>query len=331
MNGPLFALNVLFIVLFDAAYALTVGCVLAETWLDGAAQLNVQTLLRRTALACVGAMIVSQLVRPWFAAASMSGSNGFRENLAMAPDVLTGTHQGKLWWIGSLALAILFSAMFFGAHRTIGARSALFAIPLLLIAAIKAASGHAANDGDFTLAEFALGLHVLSIAVWAGSVMVSGVLVLPRLAAAKNTAACWNYGQHLSKTVTWALVVIVLSGVYATWHDLNGNWSGLWLTGWGKVLIAKLIFVAGALALGALARFRCIQPPPSDHSIALMLRLIRAEAVVMALILCLSGTLANLSPVIGDASSLLQIQSGSNSRCNRQDAGAERTWSQAPS
>lgn len=295
VNGPIFALNILFVVLSDVAYALMVGCLLAGWWLEAAANHCALPVLRRLCVACVAAMILSQLVRPWFAGASMSGSSSFAGNLALIPDILSSTHQGKLWYINSAALPALVVATLFAARETRHVPVWLFIAPLLLIACTKAASGHAGNGGDFTLAELSMFLHVLGTAVWAGAVVVSGLLVLPHLAQVPDPKALWNYGNLLSKNVTWALLAILASGIYTSDRELNGALSGLWRSGWGRILLTKVAFVSLALALGAFARFTCVR---RSARAALMIRLVRAEAVVMILILAISGTLANTPPAI---------------------------------
>ncbi len=300
MAGPVLPLTILFAALSDAAYAGVVGCLMAIRWLNdpaGDPNVGLSRSLTGVYLASVAALIVSHLVRPWFAAAGMSGSEGFAANLALVPAVLSSTHFGKVWYISSIALAALVFATLLAARRRRRVAVWLFVAALVLMAAAKAASGHASGNGDFTLAEFAMLLHVVSIAVWAGTVIASGLFVLPGLPAqASDFSALWRYGKHLSKAITWAVPAVFLSGICVSYRDLNGVLSGLWLSGWGKILIAKLTLVALALTLGALARFRCVQCPPAGDRAALMVRLVRTEAVVMVLILCISGVLANTAP-----------------------------------
>jgi putative copper export protein len=300
VSGPVLALNVFFVVLSDTAYALMVGCLLSLHWLDASSGAKVcpRPLLQRLCLACLAAMILSQLVRPWFVGASMSGSSGFAGNLALIPDILSSTHQGKLWYVNSAALLVLLLATLAAGRKNRSALRWPFLVSLLLIAFTKAASGHAANEGDFTLAEFFMLLHVLGIAVWAGTVVASGLLVLPHLAQSPDPTALWSYGRLLSKTITWALVAIFISGIYTSDRELNGVLSGLWRTGWGRILMTKIALVFLALALGACTRFQCVQRPATSRTAALMVRLVRAEAVVMILILSLSGVLANTPPAM---------------------------------
>jgi copper resistance protein D len=300
VSGAVLALNIFFVVLSDTAYAVMVGCSLSLYWLDASssAKISLCPLLRRMGAGCVAAMILSQLVRPWFAAASMSGSSGFTGNLFLVPDILSSTHQGKLWYITSAALVLLLVATLAARQKNRPVLVLPFLVSLVLLACTKAASGHAANEGDFTVAEFFMLLHILGIAVWAGAIVASGLVVLPRLAQFSDPTALWIYGKLLSRTVTWALAAILISGIYTSDRELNGAWSGLWRSDWGRILMTKIAFVFLALALGACTRFRCVQRPATSRTTTLMVRLVRAEAVVMILILSLSGVLANTPPAM---------------------------------
>nr|WP_255550760.1 CopD family protein [Granulicella sp. dw_53] len=223
----------------------------------------------------------------------MSGSTGFAENLALAPTILSSTHQGTLWYLNSLGLAILLVTVLLG-RKPVAIWSAIGA--LCLIAFAKAASGHAADQGDFTLTELTQLLHILATAVWAGSVLISGLIILPRLARHAGIATLWTYGNRLSQTVTWALIVLVLSGIYTSDRELNNSLPALWTSTWGKILLIKVAFVLAALSLGATSRLFCLQRPATGRRTTLLLRLILAEAIVMVFILCLSGLLANTAP-----------------------------------
>ncbi|HWE50805.1 MAG TPA: CopD family protein [Bryobacteraceae bacterium] len=299
MAGPVFALTILFAALSDAAYAGAVGCLLAIRWLDdpspGANAVRPSGLVR-VYLASLAALILCHLVRPWLLAAGMSGSSGFVSNLAFIPTVLSSTHMGRVWYFDSVAVAVLLVATLFAARTGRRAPAWPFVLALVLFAGAKAASGHPAGAGNSPLPEISMGFHFLSIALWAGIVIASGLVVIPHLAHSAEPEALWRYGRILSRTITWNLPVILLSGVYISYSELDGALSGLWLSGWGNILIAKLILVGLALALGALTRFRCVQRPATGERAKLMVQLVRAEAVVMILILCISGLLANTAP-----------------------------------
>jgi putative copper resistance protein D len=301
VDGPVLALNVLFVVLSDAAFALLVGCLLAARWLDAADLKHSSRMLRRLCVACAGAMILNHLVRPWFAGASMSGSSSFAGNLALIPEILTSTHQGKLWYINSAVLVALLAATLVAARSTRHVVVWPFLVCLFLIAGTKASSGHAGNGGDFTLEEFSMFVHVLGTAVWAGTVVASGLLVVPRLAEFPDPTALWSHGNLLSRTVTWALLAIFVSAVFTSDRELNGALSGLWRSNWGEILMTKIAFVSLALILGACTRFQCVKRSATSQRAALMVRLMRIEALVMMVVLALSGILANTPPAMTEA------------------------------
>jgi putative copper resistance protein D len=217
----------------------------------------------------------------------------------LVPDILSSTHLGKVWYLGSVALIALFATVIFAGRKDRAVAGVPFALSLVLIACAKAASGHAAGKGDFSLAEFSMFLHVAGTAVWAGTVILSGLIVLPALGKGAGSEL-WSYAGRLSATVTWALAIILLSGLFTSYTELDGKLSGLWTSGWGIILLTKVAFVALALALGAFTRFKCVQRPAAGERAELMVRLVRAEAFVMMAILCLSGLLANTAPAMSE-------------------------------
>ena len=303
MGGWVPALNVLVAALSDSSYAIIVGALLADRWLSALVQdhqasdvIEVSRVqLRRWVMTGLIVLISSQLVHPWFVASSMSGSTRFRETLALVPTILT-TRQGGLWYANSVALAIMVGAQLLLRRRAASTFIWIEVAGLCVLAATKAASSHASEEGDFTLAEMCQFLHILGTSVWAGSIIVSGIVVVPRLAALEGASTLWTYGSHLSKTVTWALGILVLSGLYVAWCDMHGAASVLWISPWGRTLLAKVAFVAVAALLGSLTRFRCLGRPATSRRAITMTQLLRSEAAVMLAILCISGLLANSSP-----------------------------------
>jgi putative copper export protein len=293
VNGFVWFLNIFFVFLSDASYALIIGVLLATRWTGTIAESAVPV---RPLRVLVGTLILGQFVRPWFVAASMSGSSDFRAALGFVPDVLRSTRQGKLWLIGSALILILAVVLL---SRLKGVAPWMVAALLLLLAAVKAASGHpAAVAGDFMLTESSQFFHILGTSVWAGAVIVSGCIVLPRLRRTTTPEAVREYGMRLSALVTWALIALLASGIFTADRELNGSLRGLWTSGWGRILSVKIVFVLTALALGAVNRHKGLKGPPTENCAALLARVLCAEAVVMAVILGLSAALANTAPPI---------------------------------
>jgi putative copper resistance protein D len=231
----------------------------------------------------------------------MTGSNSLAGNLALFPDILNSTHQGSLWYLNSLGLVLLLAGLLIP-QLPDRVRGPLLLSSILIVASAKAASGHAANEGDFTLAEFSMLLHILGTTTWAGLVVVSGLVVIPWLARVSDLAALWRFGGFLSQTVTWAFFCLLASGVFTSNRELDGSLQGLWLSRWGWTLMGKGGFVLFALILGAATRFQCLRRPASPPRTALMVRLVRIEALSMLVILGLSAILAGTPPPSSESS-----------------------------
>jgi len=297
-------LSVVLASLSDGCYVLIVGSLLADRWMhaawrdaDASAKSIRHAALSRFQVVCLGVLTVCHFVRPWFVAASMSGSNGFRENLSLIPAVLSSTRQGVFWYANLAVIAILVAIRFGSGSGKRPFASGLALAALFVLALTKAASSHAADDGDYTLLEFSEFLHLMATAVWAGTILVSGFVIVPFLARLANPETLWSFGGRLSRTVTWAVIVLVLSGIYTSDRELSGSLSGLWTSAWGRILLLKLALVAAALCLGAVSRFRYVRRAATTARAAEFAGLLRAEATVMAAVLCVSGLLANTNRV----------------------------------
>jgi putative copper export protein len=77
---------------------------------------------------------------------------------------------------------------------------------LLGLTVYRTAFGHAASDGDFTLREFVQFLHLSSIAIWGGGIVIAGLVVVPHLAVTVKPEEVVQFGRRLSLTVTIALM-----------------------------------------------------------------------------------------------------------------------------
>jgi putative copper resistance protein D len=116
------------------------------------------------------------------------------------------------------------------------------------------------------------------------------------LQAGRNDGAA-RFARSLSRAVTIALLLILLSGLYNSWRGLGGSLTPLTGTEWGRSLDLKLVLVGIALTLGASSR-RMLgsNRGPSHNELSRLTRLVRIEAVVMLLVLAVSAWLANSPP-----------------------------------
>lgn len=252
--------------------------------------------LRHWLIGCSVLMLVaipSQLI---LLAASMTGDLSWKIAWSSLSDVVT-THAGHAVMMGFcfvpflLALSLLPAAFRRSAGTWMG-------IALILgITAYRATLGHAASDGDFTLRELVQFFHLSSIAVWAGGVAIAGLVVVPHLQGRADPEEVIPFARRLSSTVTIALGVVILSGIYNAWRGLGGSLAPLPRTAWGRALIVKVTIVLLALSCGIRVRLWVWEKRSSrPERVGRIQRWLRIEALLMISVLILSAWLANLPP-----------------------------------
>jgi len=122
-------------------------------------------------------------------------------------------------------------------------------------------------------------------------------VVVPQLAVAAGPEEVVQFGRRLSRTVTIALVIVVVSGIYSAWRGLGGSVSPLCRAAWGRMLLVKICIVLMALLHGGRVRLLLHESPSSKADrIALIQRCLRVEALLMIFVLVMSAWLANLPP-----------------------------------
>ncbi|MEV4559869.1 FixH family protein [Kitasatospora sp. NPDC049285] len=122
--------------------------------------------------------------------------------------------------LAGLALAIALAATWVGAdHSSVGIQVAL-ALPLAA-------------------------LHLLAMAFWLGGLATLAVGLRHGLPAAAVS--------RFSRLAFWAVVVLVVTGVYQSWRGL-GSWSALVDTEYGRLLLIKTGCVAGMVGVAWISR-----------------------------------------------------------------------------
>jgi putative copper resistance protein D len=140
-------------------------------------------------------------------------------------------------------------------------------------------------------------LHLSAIATWGGGILVAGLITIPHLASLSELDDIARFGKRLSQSVSIALTVVILSGIYNSWKGLGGSLAALPNSAWGRMLILKLSFVLLALGHGVRVRFllRSVGPWTPSRT-ATMRRWVRMEALFMLSVFICSAWLANLPP-----------------------------------
>jgi putative copper resistance protein D len=293
MNETLMGISVLATALFDWSLALATGVSLAAYWLRGGPAFAAHIPRIRSAALL---MVIALVAQFYLMVAMMTGQAGLGAVLGAAPLVAT-THAGKVA-LSTLAVAVLLLVMDCRKRlRTPGVSALLGAFLVTLLLVLHSATGHAAVDGDFTVAELFQLLHLAGMALWTGGVIVSGLFVVPRLAASAQRVDV-AYLQSLSRVSTYTVAVVLLSGAWKGWTGLNHQLGDLLHTVWGRILLTKLLFVTVALVLGALHR-RWIhgrEPAWTPQQARTLATTLRVEAASLTLVLALSAWLGSVDP-----------------------------------
>ena len=281
---------------FDVAYAASAGTLLNCLWLGRSNTPASERRLGRWLAASSLLMLLSILLQIVLLAASMTGDSSWKLAWSALPDVLT-THAGLTLAMGFcfVPFLLVFSLFPFAFRSKAGI---WIGIALVLgITVCRAGFGHAASDGNFTLRELVQFLHLCSIAVWGGGVLIAGLAVAPQLAEAAAPEEVVQFGRGLSRTVTIALVIVLLSGFYNAWRGLGGAVSPLPHTAWGRMLMVKVCIVLLALLHGGRVRLLLQHNRSSKPGLVVLIqRWLRVEAFLMVFVLVVSAWLANLAP-----------------------------------
>ena len=169
---------------------------------------------------------------------------------------------------------------------------------LCLVAAI-AWTGHAAstphNLGYLHLAADAL--HLYAAAAWTGGLM-SLVLLLSALSGGARPSTELDAVRRFSALGMVSVATLVISGLINAWI-LVGSFRGLFLTDYGRVLLAKLAIFAAMIAFAAVNRF-WLTPQLSSLASGVAVRSLRRNAMVeialALLVFAAVGVLGTLHP-----------------------------------
>jgi len=112
------------------------------------------------------------------------------------------------------------------------------------------------------------------------------------------------YVASLSSSATFALTGIFVTGLYAAWRSIDG-WAHLLGNPYGNTLVAKVLLVGAAAALGGFNRFFVMPPWLARESVGdaaaeafsvRFKRVVWIEAVVLLAVVALAAWLASTSP-----------------------------------
>lgn len=321
-----FSLRALAAFCFDGSLAVATGVLLASAWLGPsswlapskehrwpAAPIHLMPALRLSAVV----FLLASCSHLYLLTGDFTGQTKLLACLGEIPGMLH-THAGLMDALLILVALLLCSAALLGRRldyrldRRLDYRLDRYRVePALLCASLVSVSlllhadtGHAAVQGNLTIDVLLQALHLGAMAVWSGGVLVSGLLVLPAwpFAAPFDITELRGYMSRLSLASTWAVALVFATGVLKSYRTVGGELHTLLSGAWSYVLMAKVVLVVIALALGGLNRLWLGSAKPWDEAaVRRSGRALRLEAWCMLLVLALSAALGNLDPP-GDAS-----------------------------
>lgn len=199
---------------------------------------------------------------------------------------IRGTELGtNYFWAAALAVLVSLFAVATG-----GMTMAMWTTALGVIALVPVAlTGHAAGAVAHNLAVSSQFLHLTPVAFWIGPLLA--LLVVQRRLGEQLVPAVRRY----SSMAAWCYVIVALSGVLAAMIRLNSPVE-LFTTGWGRLLLIKIVLFAALGVLGWLHRQRTI--PQLTERPALFWRLAAAELAVMGLAAGIAVALSSSAPPV---------------------------------
>ena len=288
--------------------AVTARWALLGAALPGGARASLRPQAARTGLAAsgllavgLGLVLVRQLLEfrdpfvPW------------TEDLAL----LLSTPWGGAWrWAaaGALLLPLAFAA----ALRLDRAGWVAGTLLALLLAAFPPFTGHAAAAEPRTWTLAADWIHVAAAGAWVGTLAVLLLLAgagrasptgIPGGAASPGDGGEAGEGDVLpilvarfSPVAMGAVALLAATGLFASGVHVGG-WARLWGTPYGRILVLKVVLVAGVVALGATNHLRWRPLLGEASGREGLRRWVYWEVVLGAAVLAVTAVLVRTSPM----------------------------------
>ena len=204
--------------------------------------------LRALRVGCTALLLLAAGGELWLRAGTMSGG-GHGAALQAVPSILTRTHFGSVWIARAAGLLALLPLSRASSWRLRG----LGALGALGVALTVSLAGHAGDWGDVSLTAGIDWIHVVAATTWTGGLFVLAAVVL-RDGSRWPVALLADLMRRFSGLAARCLLVVVLSGAYASWVQLP-TVAALWQTVYGRVLAVKLLLVVSLVWWGAVNRY----------------------------------------------------------------------------
>ena len=175
------------------------------------------------------------------------------------------------------------------AGRTADILRAAAGLALLVSVAV---AGHEAAGPDVALALPAAVLHLASMALWLGGLVVLGLAVLPALR--RGTIAGAGL-RRWSITAYSCVICLVVTGEYQASRQISPV-QALWSTRYGVLLLVKVALVAVMLAAALLAERHVMGAAVPGRLVRAVRRSVGIEIVTAVLVLAVTAVLVSEPP-----------------------------------
>jgi copper transport protein len=256
------------------------------------------------------ALVATVACIPLYAAYVVGGTLGDALDLSLSGDEL-GHQNGRAW----LARALLLVVLAVVARSKRADRWVLSGLGAALLVTISL-TGHAVS-GDLVPLAFVTDLaHLGAVSVWLGGLAVLIGSVLWRESADRSDEQVATIVGRFSQVAFGAVMVIVVSGAIQGWRQV-GSYDALFDTAYGRLLVFKVVLVAGMLVAASFsrtwirnravagARAMALSPGPGavaasadrgPASLAVLRRSVAAEVALAVGVLAVTAMLVNAVP-----------------------------------
>jgi copper transport protein len=134
-------------------------------------------------------------------------------------------------------------------------------------------------------------VHVLAAAIWLGGLIQMASMV-------PNARDHVADVQRFSNVAFAAVLVLLATGVYATYTELGLSWHAVSSTRYGHIVLAKLVLYAGTMPLAALNKTSfvpAVERRPQDASAMLRQYVVR-ELLLLVVVVALTAWLVGSDP-----------------------------------
>jgi copper transport protein len=271
------------------------------------------TRLRRVALlaAALGAVSAAAgVVLEGAEAAGISGFSALKETIVRET---LETKFGTIWGLAVLAWIVfgLMAALLLRPSngRSLGwSRILPVAVPLAFVAMVPALSGHGSTQSPVLLNFPVNVVHVAAMAVWLGG-LAALLFVVPRgtreLEPGDRSRLLAAALSRFSRVALVSVGAILLTGLTQAYVYVR-HLDALTDTGYGRAVLIKFVLLMILIGIGAYNRRRSVPrlnriaaggEPPGRAGL-LLRRALRAEVVLLVVVLGVTGALASYAPPV---------------------------------